>query len=110
MAMSVNPAIEGYLSAVMGHLDPAAMIRPRSTGPIKASGHAVPQQQAVHMTAAGRTLHTREKSLASRGPSTHDRCFDSAPDDERPGSPAKSRFVERAVAASVTAKDGARAS
>ncbi|HJT06272.1 MAG TPA: hypothetical protein VJ747_05080 [Stellaceae bacterium] len=75
MAMSVNPAIEGYLSAVMGHLDPAAMIRPRSTGPIKASGHAVPQQQAVHMTAAGRTLHTREKSLASRGPSTHDSLF-----------------------------------
>jgi len=38
--MSVNPAIEGNLPASSGHCDPAAMIGPRSTVPIRASGHA----------------------------------------------------------------------
>jgi hypothetical protein len=71
MAMSVNPAIEGNLSASSGQRDPAAMIGPRSTVPIRARGHVVPRSQAAHMTATGRTC-TRRKTLASRGPSTHD--------------------------------------
>jgi hypothetical protein len=66
MAMSVNPTIEGNLSAVMGHRDPAAMIRPRSTDPITARGHAVPHHEAEHMTAAGRGI-TRKKPLPSEG-------------------------------------------
>jgi hypothetical protein len=61
MAMSVNPAIEGNLPLSSGHRDPAAMIRPRSTVPIRASGQDVPQQQAAHMTATGRHLSTRAK-------------------------------------------------
>src|SRR6266550_4674638 len=71
MAMSVNPAIEGNQPLSSGHCDPAAMIGPRSTVPIRARGHVVPHQQAAHMTATGRTC-TRAKALASRGPSTHD--------------------------------------
>jgi len=71
MAMSVNPAIEGNQPLSSGHCDPAAMIGPRSTVPIRARGHVVPHQQAVHMTATGRTC-TRGKTLANRGPSTHD--------------------------------------
>jgi hypothetical protein len=74
MAMSVNPTIEGNLLFVMGHYDPAAMIRPRSTDPIRARGHVVPHPQAEHMTAAGRTSTARKKTLAKRGPSTHDEC------------------------------------
>src|SRR5437870_2473085 len=66
MAMSVNPAIEGNPPLSSGHGDPAAMIRPRSTVPIRARGHVVPHQQAAHMTATGRTC-TRVKTLASRG-------------------------------------------
>jgi hypothetical protein len=69
--MSVNPAIEGNQLLSSGYCDPAAMIRPRSTVPIRARGHVVPHQQAVHMTATGRTC-TRGKTLANRGPSTHD--------------------------------------
>src|SRR5205807_6603846 len=72
MAMSVNPAIEGNQPLSSGHCDPAAMIGPRSTVPIRARGHVVPHQQAAHMTATGRTC-TRGKTLANRGPSTHDR-------------------------------------
>jgi hypothetical protein len=60
MAMSVNPAIENYPSVVMGHHDSAAMIGPRSTIPIRASGHVVPRQQAVHMTASGRHAKPRQ--------------------------------------------------
>lgn len=67
MAMSVNPTIEGNLLFVMGHYDPAAMIRPRSTDPIRASGHAVPHPKAEHMTAAGRTSTARKKPLPSGG-------------------------------------------
>jgi hypothetical protein len=70
--MSVNPAIEGNQPLSSGHCDPAAMIGPRSTVPIRARGHVVPQQQAAHMTATG-CISTRVKALASRGPSTHDR-------------------------------------
>ena len=55
MAMSVNPAIEGNQPLSSGPCDPAAMIGPRSTVPIRARGRVVPQQQAVHMTATGRT-------------------------------------------------------
>jgi hypothetical protein len=72
MAMSVNPTIEGNLSFVMGHRDPAAMIRPRSTDPIRARGHVRLHSEAEHMTAPGRTSTARNKTLAKRGPSTHD--------------------------------------
>jgi hypothetical protein len=75
MAMSVNPTIEGNLLFVMGHYDPVAMIRPRSTDPIRARGHVVPHHKAEHMTAAGRTSTARTKTLAKRGPSTHDDKF-----------------------------------
>jgi len=67
MAMSVNPAIEGNLALSSGHRDPAAMIRPRSTVPIRASGHRVPHQQAVHMTATWPHFLAREKSLQVGG-------------------------------------------
>jgi hypothetical protein len=73
MAMSVNPTIEGNLLFVMGHCDPVGMIGPRSTDPIRARGHAVPHHKAEHMTAAGRSQHA-QKTLAKRGPSTHDEC------------------------------------
>jgi hypothetical protein len=53
MALSVNRQIEADLSLVMGQRDPEAMIRSRSTVPIRASG-LVPRKQAGHMTASGR--------------------------------------------------------
>src|SRR5579875_2391252 len=71
MAMSVNRRIGRNLPIVMGQRDPEAMIRVRSTDPIRASG-LVPQQQAGHMTASDRTRRNAKKTLASRGPSTHD--------------------------------------
>ena len=72
MAVSVNRQIEGNLSRVMGQFDPAGLIRPRShTGPIRACGLA-PRQQAGHMTAIDRPCPARKKTLATRGPSTHD--------------------------------------
>src|SRR5215213_5460064 len=52
MAKSANRRIETDLSIVMGHCDPEAMIRSRSSDPIRASGQ-VPRQQAGHMTASG---------------------------------------------------------
>src|SRR6266567_2902945 len=72
MAMSVNPTNEKYLSIVMGQGDPAAMIRPRSTVPIRVSGQSRPQQKAGHMTASGQPTRHAKKILACRGPSTHD--------------------------------------
>src|SRR5215831_13490890 len=78
MAMSVNPAIEGNQPLSSGHSDPGGMIGPRSTAPIRARGDVVPQPQAAHMTATGRTC-PRMKTLASRGPSTHDRKGGTAP-------------------------------
>src|SRR5262249_35573414 len=71
MAMSVKPAVEGNQPLSSGHSDPGGMIGPRSTAPIRARGDVVPQPQAAHMTATGRTC-PRMKTLASRGPSTHD--------------------------------------
>src|ERR1700730_12003863 len=70
MAMSVNPAIEGNQPLSSGHCDPAAMIGPRSTVPIRARGHVVPHQQAAHMTATGR-LCTRVKKLLRAGGHPH---------------------------------------
>src|SRR5260221_13889950 len=67
MAMSVNPKNEGTLSFAMGHCAPAAMIRPRSTVPIRACGHHVPRQQAGHMTARYSACQSREKSLQAGG-------------------------------------------
>src|SRR5260370_13100444 len=70
MASSVNRRVEGYLSRVMGQRDPAGLIRPRSTEPIRACGLA-PRHQAGHMTAIGPRSRHVKKILASRGPSTH---------------------------------------
>src|SRR4051812_48600810 len=67
MAMSVNPTDEGNLSNVMGHHDPVAMIRPRSTVPIRACGHVVPRQQAGHMTARFRFASGARKPLRVGG-------------------------------------------
>ena len=71
MAMSVNRRIERNLPAVMGQRDPEAMIRVRSTDPIRASG-LVPRQQAGHMTASDLMGQSVKRTLARRGPSTHD--------------------------------------
>src|ERR1700726_1677029 len=67
MAMSVNPAIEGNQPLSSGHCDPAAMIGPRSTVPIRARGHG-------RAAATGRThdrnwppLHARKKLLRAGG-------------------------------------------
>ena len=67
MAMSVNPAIEGNLLFVIGASDPAAMIRPRSSVPIRARGHVAPHFEAAHMTASGRTSMRVEKTLQVGG-------------------------------------------
>jgi hypothetical protein len=44
---------------------------PISAEPTRASGH-VPRQQAGHMTASSTRAELMQKSLAKRGPSTHD--------------------------------------
>jgi hypothetical protein len=68
MAMSVNPAIEGSPWSSLGQSDPVAMIGPRSTVPIKASGYTCRNSKAAHMTATGRHFHARaKKSLAKPG-------------------------------------------
>ena len=67
MAMSVNPTSEGNLPIVMGQCDPAAMIRLRSTVPIRAGGPRVPRQQAGHMTARFRHAAHVKKSLLAGG-------------------------------------------
>jgi len=64
--MSVNPTIEGNLLLVMGHRDLAAMIRPRSTDPIRARGHIAPHHEAEHMTALAAS-NTRKNPLPSGG-------------------------------------------
>src|SRR5271155_1790978 len=66
MASSVNRRIEGHLSRVMGQRDPAGLIRPRSTEPIRACGLA-PRLQAVHMTAIGLRCRHVKKSLRAGG-------------------------------------------
>jgi len=66
MASSVNRRIETDLSRVMGKCDPAGLIGPRSTDPIRACGHR-PRPQAGHMTASDLPLPTREKPLQAGG-------------------------------------------
>src|SRR5438552_77876 len=66
MAMSVNRRIERNLPIVMGQRDPEAMIRVRSTDPIRASG-LVPRQQAGHMTASDRACRNAKKPLPAGG-------------------------------------------
>jgi hypothetical protein len=70
MASSVNRRIEGYLSRVMGQRDPAGLIRPRPTEPIRACGLVLRQTGQTH-DRDWSSMQTREKILASRGPSTH---------------------------------------
>jgi hypothetical protein len=62
----VNRRIEGNLSRVMGQRDPAGLIRPRSTEPIRACGLA-PRHQAGHMTAIGLRYRHVKKSLRAGG-------------------------------------------
>jgi hypothetical protein len=70
MASSVDRRIEGYLTEHMGHDDPASLIRLRSTEPIRACGlSAAPTGRTHHRNSS--TIQTREKILASGGPSTH---------------------------------------
>jgi hypothetical protein len=66
MALSVNRQIEADLSFVMGQRDPEAMIRSRSTVPIRASG-PVPRKQAGHMTASDRQFRNAKKPLLAGG-------------------------------------------
>src|SRR5947208_6822234 len=66
MASSVNRRIETDLVSSLGHRDPAGMIRPRSTDPIRARGH-VPQIQAGHMTASDRQSQNAKKPLLAGG-------------------------------------------
>jgi hypothetical protein len=66
MAMSVKRRIERNLPTVMGQRDPEAMIRVRSTDPIRASG-LVPRQQAGHMTASDYTRQNAIKPLPAGG-------------------------------------------
>jgi hypothetical protein len=69
MAMSVNPTSEENLPIVRGQPDPAAMIRLRSTVPIRACGLQVPRQQAGHMTARFRhAAHVKKPLLAGGHP------------------------------------------
>jgi hypothetical protein len=66
MASSVDRRIEGDLSEDMGQRDPASLITPRSTEPIRACG-LPPRQQAGHMTASDHRFHARGKSLPAGG-------------------------------------------
>jgi hypothetical protein len=77
MAMSVNPAIEGYPSYVIGALRPRRNDRASIHGSHPGQRPSVPRKQAVHMTATGRTLHTRENLLPAGGhPHMTARLFD----------------------------------
>src|SRR5216683_3522750 len=66
MAASVDRRIEANLCRDMGQRDPAGLIRPRSTEPIRACGHR-PRTQAGHMTASDLTAETPKKSLRAGG-------------------------------------------
>jgi hypothetical protein len=59
MALSVERRIEGDLSRDMGQREPAGLIRPRPTEPIRACGHR-PRPQAGHMTASDLHADTRK--------------------------------------------------
>ena len=67
MAMSVNRRIERTLPNVMGQHDPEAMIRVRSTDPIRASGLPCHNQQAGHMTASDHLRRNAKKLLPVGG-------------------------------------------
>src|SRR4030095_12231422 len=71
MASSVNRRIESDLLWVKGQRDPVSLIRSRSTFPIRACGLGR-ANKAGHMTASDHRATRANKSLASRGPSTHD--------------------------------------
>ena len=66
MASSVDRRIEGDLSEDMGQRDPASLIRPRSTEPIRAWG-LPPRQQAGHMTASDLRFQYAKFSLRAGG-------------------------------------------
>jgi hypothetical protein len=70
MASSVDRRIEGHLTEDMGHFDLASLIRLRSTAPIRACGQDAAPTGRTHDRNSSAT-QTREKTLASRGPSTH---------------------------------------
>src|SRR5712672_722945 len=66
MAKSANRRIERDLLLVMGHCDPEAMIRSRSTDSIRASGF-VPRSKAGHMTASGCLRQSAKYPLPAGG-------------------------------------------
>src|SRR5579872_4107026 len=66
MALPVNRQIEADLFYVMGQRDPAAMIRARSTDPIRASG-LMPHTQAGHMTASARQFQNAKNPCLPGG-------------------------------------------
>src|SRR5438132_6118168 len=94
MASSVNRRIEGYLSRVMGQRDPAGLIRPRPTEPIRACGLA-PRHQAGHMTAIGLRCRHAEKSLRGRGHPHMTRWV--------PAGSGNRRVVEKAIGYAISA-------
>jgi len=71
MASSVERRIEDTLRRVKGHHDPAGLIRPRSTVPIKACGYPAAQPGRTHDRKRPFRCHSH-KTLARRGPSTLD--------------------------------------
>ena len=76
MASSVERRIEDTLRRVKGHHDPAGLIRPRSTVPIKACGYPAAQPGRTHDRKRPFRCHSH-KTLARRGPSTHDPAIQS---------------------------------
>src|SRR6266436_909348 len=77
MASSVKRRIEGNLTRVKGQCDPVGLIRPRSTVPIKACGSDAAQTGRTHDRKRP-SLAARKKTLARRGPSTHDPAIHAA--------------------------------
>src|SRR6187200_794081 len=66
MASSVERRIEDTLRRVKGHHDPAGLIRPRSTVPIKACGYPAAQPGRTH-DASDRFAVTVTKPLQGGG-------------------------------------------
>jgi hypothetical protein len=77
-------------------IDPARMMRTRFADSIRASSPSGLHQKAGHMTASDSVLHA-QRSLARRGPSTHE-CARQSWCDPAGGSPAQVRSSVRLVA------------
>jgi len=71
MASVAHPTDREKPDRLSGVLNPDQLIRPRSAETIKASGHVNRTRKAGHMTASDQ-CSSRQKALASWGPSTHE--------------------------------------